>query len=279
LLAFAAPRCRAQSQSAPDAGAIGGGSGNPIQQMVSATGCQPWQLGVIQRAAAIATGRATRARNQLGGADGLIFSVFRAHVNPDSAGNIVSGITDAANEVNRSLIALFNRLPSVNTSSFACSAGTPGGSSPDSDCEEGGQHRQGYAVPGSLPIHFCPEFFVGASRQDEDQRVQGIFMDGMGSHIDPPPLTDMVKEEGRIRTVIHEAAHVAGIGTPHSECRFLFFVCNDDGGRGDQCVGGPPRHQWADAWSLLVTCLTTNGDPGGQDCHNAAGCQAPRPAP
>lgn len=71
-----------------------------------------------------------------------------------------------------------------------------------------------YVLGNALPVHLCPKFFKA-------------------------PVME------RARTMVHESAHVAGIGQAKGETYCGPHVCTT--------VCGPPVV--ADAWSILVTCL------------------------
>lgn len=79
---------------------------------------------------------------------------------------------------------------------------------------EGCRSWNGYVENLRAPIHLCDSFFT--------------------------QLTD----EGRIRTLIHEAAHAAGIGDPDSESYLVFFDCET----------GMDDVTSADAWAHFVHC-------------------------
>ncbi|HEY0785585.1 MAG TPA: DUF4157 domain-containing protein [Acidobacteriaceae bacterium] len=80
--------------------------------------------------------------------------------------------------------------------------------------------RAGYVVGHHPPIVLCNAFFSSTA-------------------------------EERIRTMIHESAHLAGIGQPNGEGYCAFYDCSGP------CPGG---FDSADSWAQYVTCLTNHGD-------------------
>jgi hypothetical protein len=78
-----------------------------------------------------------------------------------------------------------------------------------------GGGRAAYVVNHRAPIHLCPSFFSGSPAE-------------------------------RINTMVHEAAHLAGIGTPDGESYCGVFDCQTD------CGG----FQSADAWAHFVFCAS-----------------------
>lgn len=81
----------------------------------------------------------------------------------------------------------------------------------DSNCGS----RAGYVVGNRPPVYLCPGFFGGSA-------------------------------EDRIRTMVHEAAHVAGIGEAMGETYCPIFDC-------DSTCGG---FDVADSWSHFVHCMS-----------------------
>jgi hypothetical protein len=77
------------------------------------------------------------------------------------------------------------------------------------------QDRAAYVVGHRPPIHLCPAFFASSQEQ-------------------------------RVRTLVHESAHVAGIGQPDGESYCVTFDC--------QTVCG--GFEAADSWSHYVHCLS-----------------------
>lgn len=76
--------------------------------------------------------------------------------------------------------------------------------------------RSGYVRGHQPPIVLCPGFFA-----------------------------DPKNDEGRIRTLVHEMAHVKGIGSPDGEQYFPIFDCDSKG-----------AFEAADAWANYVNCLS-----------------------
>jgi hypothetical protein len=76
--------------------------------------------------------------------------------------------------------------------------------------------RAGYVRGHQQPIVLCPGFFADPSN-----------------------------DEGRTRTLIHEMAHVKGIGSPDGEQYFPIFDCDSKG-----------AFEAADAWANYVNCLS-----------------------
>ncbi len=76
--------------------------------------------------------------------------------------------------------------------------------------------RSGYVRGHQQPIVLCPGFFADPSN-----------------------------DEGRTRTLIHEMAHVKGIGSPAGEQYFPIFDCDSKG-----------AFESADAWANYVNCLS-----------------------
>jgi hypothetical protein len=77
------------------------------------------------------------------------------------------------------------------------------------------QDRAAYVVGHRPPIHLCPAFFASSQEQ-------------------------------RVRTLVHESAHVAGIGRPDGESYCVTFDCQST------CGG----FEAADSWSHYVHCLS-----------------------
>jgi hypothetical protein len=93
---------------------------------------------------------------------------------------------------------------------------------PDPRC--GG--RSGFVVGNRIPIFLCPRFFGGSDEQ-------------------------------RIRTIVHEAAHLTGIGDPDGEAYYLLFNRQNED---PQIVQGTPRSlnraDFADTWAKYVNAVT-----------------------
>jgi hypothetical protein len=87
-------------------------------------------------------------------------------------------------------------------------------------------NRSAFVVGNRIPIFLCPRFFGGS-------------------------------EEQRIRTMVHESAHLTGIGDPDGEAYYLLFNnLNED----PQIVEGNPRSRnradFADTWAKYVNSVT-----------------------
>ena len=87
-------------------------------------------------------------------------------------------------------------------------------------------NRSAFVVGNRIPIFLCPRFFGGS-------------------------------DEERIRTMVHESAHLAGIGDPDGEAYYLLFnSLNED----PQIVQGNPqssnRADFADTWAKYVNAVT-----------------------
>ena len=78
-----------------------------------------------------------------------------------------------------------------------------------------GPLRDGYVAAHSLPMVLCPHFFS-------------------------------TTDEQRIRTLVHESAHLAGIGSPNNESYCIVF----------DCVKGCGGFDSADSWAHYVHCLS-----------------------
>jgi hypothetical protein len=291
LVAFAAPRLSAQDipsvPDAPDAGSTGstGGSGSAsasgaaaaIQQAVTSTGCQPWQLGVIQRAAAAATVRAQIASSASAGigptregasessadsqARRQMRNTFERALDGRQVSDLVAQIRRGLDIVSAGIRGVIRGQVPLPTLNVSCAPST------DTDCRaNGGNPRYAY-VRGTGPlIHICPEFFQGTVQTGEDDRVAAISQ-GL---TDPgrPSGTDSHMEEERVRQITHESAHVAGIGTMDGECYDgPPFSCGPPTERMLSCESAnglptdPNRAHWADSWALYITCMAGRGDP------------------
>ena len=79
--------------------------------------------------------------------------------------------------------------------------------------------REGYVRDHKAPIILCPSFF----KDPNDPRMQ----------------------ENRIRTMMHEMAHVMGIGRPEDELYLPFFDCETEG-----------AFESADSWANYINCLS-----------------------
>jgi hypothetical protein len=99
---------------------------------------------------------------------------------------------------------------------------------PDPRCS----FRSAFVVGNRVPIVLCPRFFAGT-------------------------------DEERIRTMVHESAHLTGIGDPNGEAYYLKFnSLNED----PQIVLGTPtstnRADFADTWAKYVNSVTAQpADP------------------
>jgi hypothetical protein len=87
-------------------------------------------------------------------------------------------------------------------------------------------NRDAFVVGNRVPIFVCPRFFAGS-------------------------------EEQRIRTMVHESAHLTGVGDPDGEAYYLQFNSfNED----PQIVVGNPRSHdradFADTWAKYVNSVT-----------------------
>jgi len=87
--------------------------------------------------------------------------------------------------------------------------------------------RSAFVVGNRVPIVLCPAFFGGSDEQ-------------------------------RIRTMVHESAHLTGIGDPNGEAYYLRFnSLNED----PQIVQGSPASQnradFADTWAKYVNAVTS----------------------
>ena len=87
-------------------------------------------------------------------------------------------------------------------------------------------NRDAFVVGNRVPIFLCPRFFGGS-------------------------------EEQRIRTMVHESAHLTGIGDPDGEAYYLLFNnVNED----PPIVQGRPRSNnradFADTWAKYVNSVT-----------------------
>jgi hypothetical protein len=87
-------------------------------------------------------------------------------------------------------------------------------------------NRSAFVVGNRIPIVLCPRFFGG-------------------------------NEEQRIRTMVHESAHLTGIGDPDGEAYYLQF---NDVNEDPQIVQGSPRSNnradFADTWAKYVNSVT-----------------------
>lgn len=86
--------------------------------------------------------------------------------------------------------------------------------------------RSAFVVGNRIPIFLCPRFFGGSDEQ-------------------------------RIRTMVHESAHLTGIGDPDGEAYYLQFnSLNED----PQIIQGTPRSRnradFADTWAKYVNAVT-----------------------
>lgn len=90
----------------------------------------------------------------------------------------------------------------------------------------GAARRDENAVGNRVPIFLCPQFFGGSDEQ-------------------------------RIRTFIHESAHLTGIGDPDGEAYYLLFNSQNED---PQIVFNTPRStnraDFADTWAKYVNALT-----------------------
>ena len=97
------------------------------------------------------------------------------------------------------------------------------------------RNRDAYVVDASPPIHLCPGFF--------------LYEPGVTP---APNLSDK-----QVRTVVHEAAHLYGIGDPGDEEYCIMFDCITNCGAPDTT---------ADSWSHFVHCIVglppDRGDSG-----------------
>jgi hypothetical protein len=86
--------------------------------------------------------------------------------------------------------------------------------------------RSGFVVGNRIPIFLCPRFFGGSDEQ-------------------------------RIRTIVHESAHLTGIGDPDGEAYYLMFNSQNED---PQIVQGTPRSHnragFADTWAKYVNAIT-----------------------
>jgi hypothetical protein len=86
--------------------------------------------------------------------------------------------------------------------------------------------RTAFVVGNRVPIFLCPRFFAGADEQ-------------------------------RIRTFVHESAHLTGIGDPNGEAYYLRFNARNED---PQIVVGAPsrttRADFADTWAKYVNAVT-----------------------
>lgn len=95
--------------------------------------------------------------------------------------------------------------------------------------------RAAFVVNSTPPIHLCPQFFA-------------------------------TSDEERIRTLIHEAAHLAKIGDPQGEAYYSRHNCANE--TPDISIGAPTttrRADQADTWAKFVHCVS--GQP--PDRNNA----------
>ena len=86
--------------------------------------------------------------------------------------------------------------------------------------------RDGFVVGNRLPIFLCPHFFA-------------------------------TSDEQRIRTMVHESAHLTGIGDPDGEAYYLRYNRRNE--PPDQTVGTPTsarREDFADTWAKYVNAVT-----------------------
>lgn len=93
-------------------------------------------------------------------------------------------------------------------------------------------NRAGFVVGNRIPVFLCPRFFGGS-------------------------------DEGRIRTFVHESAHLTGIGDPNGEAYYLVFNSRNED---PQIVQGTPRSSnradTADTWAKYVNAVTNQlADP------------------
>jgi hypothetical protein len=87
-------------------------------------------------------------------------------------------------------------------------------------------NRSAFVVGNRIPVFVCPRFFGG-------------------------------NEEQRIRTMVHESAHLTGVGDPSGEAYYLQFNrVNED----PQIIEGTPRStnraDFADTWAKYVNAVT-----------------------
>jgi len=155
-------------------------------------------------------------------------NVFRREVDPE-------GLSDVLADMSGQLATLNGRFHLLREGRVRDPrVGVECGDAKDPECGQ----RLGYVKGNRLPITLCPGFFKATP-------------------------------EERARTMVHESAHAVGIGDSGGESYFGGYVCGDDGVRATYRIGRTegeaskvtPRTDWADAWSLLVTCLTGPGDP------------------
>ena len=86
--------------------------------------------------------------------------------------------------------------------------------------------RAAFVIDSRPPIHLCPQFFA-------------------------------TTDEQRIRTLIHEAAHLARIGDPQGEAYYSRYNCQNESP--DIIVGQPRtnrRADQADTWAKFVNCVS-----------------------
>lgn len=93
--------------------------------------------------------------------------------------------------------------------------------------------RAAFVVDSKLPIFLCPQFFA-------------------------------TTDEQRVRTFIHEAAHLARIGDPAGEAYYSRYNCRNE--PPDIMIGDPRslrRADQADTWAKFVNCIS--GQPPDKD--------------
>ena len=248
------------------------------REVEAVTHCQPWQLGAIQRATAGASVRVQSAQNRLMGLVPTGPSAAQDAPRRDAEAMARAAIRGVfledldAQDMGETLGTMRNHLASVHGRLYSFllgrlqdpDIGVVCGEQDDRECKG----RVGYVSGHHLPIHLCREFFSGADRRREGARVSAIRRGGFDAAPGAPAGTAPGGEEDRVRAMVHESAHTAGIGNAQSESYFERQVCGDDADRIVKHVGPTlaatqaevPRSDWADAWSLWVTCMNTPGD-------------------